>query len=58
MTYYLTKTVNRKNAKRHIVTKSTDLFHLQEMAESFDKSKATYEIFRGNWVLLYEYKEV
>lgn len=57
MKYYLTKTLKRKNAKRHIVTTSNDLGHLQEMAVGFDKSNAKYEIFSGNWTLFQEFKE-
>ena len=51
MTYILTTTAKRKNAKRHIVARSVNMEGLKKLAEFFNDT-ATTEIYTGNWQLL------
>lgn len=54
--YYLTATAKRKNAKRHIVTKSNDIAYLRRISKNLN---ATYiaEIYDGRWNLVEQPKE-
>lgn len=49
--YYLTVTAKRKNAKRHIVNKSTDIDQLRKTAQVLNKCY-TREIYNGKWELV------
>lgn len=49
--YYLTTTAKRKNAKRHIVTKSNDLEYLRRIGRDINICYIT-EIYDGKWNLI------
>lgn len=49
--YYLVSTARRKNAKRHIDTKSEDIQHLRDLAKNFNH-KYRVEIYNGKWELV------
>lgn len=54
MKYILSRTHHNKRAKRHVIMKSDDITHLLIIANKADKTKYDYEIYRGNWKLLYQ----
>ena len=54
MNYILSRTHHNKRAKRHIIMKSSDINYLLTFANKLDKTKYDYEIYSGNWKLLYQ----
>lgn len=50
--YYITSTAKRKNAKRHIVMKSTDYAYIKKMFDLYDNNRYIYEICNGKWEVL------
>ena len=52
MTYILTITAKRKNGKRHIVTKNTDINYLRWLGIYNINKKYIVEIYNGNWQLV------
>ena len=51
MSYILTTTAKRKNAKRHIVARSVNLDGLKKLAENINK-RYIVELYTGNWQLI------
>lgn len=51
MSYILTMTAKRKNAKRHIVARSVNLEGLKKVAQNLNK-KYIVELYTGNWQLV------
>lgn len=51
MSYILTSTAKRKNAKRHIVVRSDNLEGLKKLAENINK-RYIVELYTGNWQLI------
>ena len=52
MKYILTTTAKRKNAKRHIVTKSESLDELRNLGKNNMNDKYIVEIYTGKWDLV------
>ena len=53
MKYILTATAKRKNAKRHIVERNSNIEHLLKLAEkNLNKDRYIVEIYNGKWELL------
>lgn len=52
MTYILTITAKRKNGKRHIVTKNSNLNFLRGLGIYNINNKYIVEIYNGNWQLV------
>ena len=52
MNYILTITAKRKNGKRHIVTKNSDLNFLRGLGIYNINNKYIVEIYNGNWQLV------
>ncbi len=50
--YILTITARRKNAKRHIVDKSTDINDLRKLANNVNGDRYVIEIYTGRWDLV------
>ena len=50
--YYLTITAKRKNAKRHIVTKSESLDELRNLGKNNMNDEYIVEIYTGKWELV------
>lgn len=50
--YSLTITAKRKNGKRHIVTKSTRIDYLKELAKNLNHTRYVVEIFNSRWQLV------
>lgn len=55
-TYYLAITAHRKNAKRHICYKSTDMEQLIEFSSRYT-GNYRMELYTGNWELVKVIKE-
>ena len=51
MTYYLVTTARRKNARRHIDIRSTDIEQLRSYGKHINK-KYIVEIYNGKWELV------
>lgn len=51
MSYILTITAKRKNAKRHIAARSVNLEGLKKLAENINK-RYIVEVYTGNWQLI------
>ena len=49
---YLVVTAKRKNAKRHIVLKSSNLDYLRNIGKDFIHDRYITEIYTGNWQLI------
>ena len=49
--FYLTITAKRKNAKRHIVSKSSDIDALRKLARNMNNCYLV-EIYNGKWELV------
>ena len=52
MTYILTITAKRKNARRHIVTKSENLDQLRDLGKNNMNDVYIVEIYTGKWELI------
>ena len=52
MKYILTITSKRKNAKRHMVTKSESLNELRNLGKNNMNDKYIVEIYTGKWELV------
>ena len=52
MTYILTTTAQRKNAKKHIVTKSESLDELRNLGKNNMNDAYIVEIYTGKWELV------
>ena len=52
MMYILTTTSKRKNAKRHIVTKSESLDKLRDLGKNNMNDKYIVEIYTGKWEIV------
>ena len=52
MKYILTITAKRRNAKRHIVTKSESLDELRNLGRNNMNDKYIVEIYTGKWELV------
>ena len=52
MKYILTTTAKRKNAKRHIVERSSDINELIKTAEFINRDRYTVEIYNSKWELV------
>lgn len=49
--YYLTITARRKNAKRHVVTKSSNLDYLRSFGSHLNEAYKR-EVYDGRWALV------
>ena len=53
MKYILTVTAKRKNAKRHIVERNSNIEHLRKLAvNNLNKDRYIVEIYNSKWELL------
>lgn len=50
--YYLTTTAKRKNAKRHIASKGTDIEYLRNIGKNNINDCYITEIYNGKWELV------
>lgn len=57
MKYILVLEAKRKNAKRHIVMRSDDINHLEDLAKNNINNSYKKSIYTANWRLVKEIEE-